>query len=237
MPRASVDILDSIELIASTKDRKASLHPGLCKSPLSSLGFRSLIHYWTVFRDVNHDDTECQPSNKTTSGIRRLVSMSRATLLVCSTFSIWGSGTHCYRTVAESSPSVPRQPTIKTTSGIRRFGAGRLFYILIFLVWVLITLTAYAMDSFWSTQNYSRVHTSWFHKRSTSIWDHQRDNPINRYVIMFHPFKNDSDRICVRNAILLLEVHTNRPTSGISRFESTSTQSPSICTSIFFLCL
>ena len=54
----------------STKDRKASLHPGLCEYT-SYLRLHSLIHYWSVFRDVNHDDTECQPSNKTTSGIRR----------------------------------------------------------------------------------------------------------------------------------------------------------------------
>ena len=121
MPRVSADILNSIWLVTLMKDRKASLHPGLCKCLLSSLGFRSLINYWTVFRDVNHDDIQCQPSNKTTSGIRWLVSICRAMLLVRSTFSICDSETHRYCTVAESSSSVPRQPTIKTTSGIRQY--------------------------------------------------------------------------------------------------------------------
>ena len=129
MPRVSADILDSIWLITLTKDRKAILHPGLCKCLLSSLGFRSLINYWTVFRVVNHDDTQCQPSNKTTSGIQWLVSIYRVMLLVRSTFSICDFGTHRYCTVAESSSSVPRQPTIKTTSGIRRFGVP--FYFLL----------------------------------------------------------------------------------------------------------
>ena len=130
MPRVSADILDSIWLITLTKDRKAILHPGLCKYLLSSLGLRSLIHYWTVFRDVNHDDTQCRPPNKTISGIRWLVLMSRAMLLVCWTFFIWDTETHRYCTVTESSPSVPRQPTIKTTSGIRWFGVHYSFFLL-----------------------------------------------------------------------------------------------------------
>ena len=187
MPRVLVDILNSIWLVTLTKDRKASLHPGLCKCLLSSLGSRSLIHYWTVFRDVNHDDTQCRPPNKTTSGIWWLVSICRAMLLACWTFFIWDTETHRYCTVTESSPSVPRQPTIKTTSGIRRFGVLYSFFSFI-LVCAIAILTPLVANWFKPTQNHSKVYTYWRHKWNTSIWEHQHNISTDWYVNMFHLF-------------------------------------------------
>ena len=103
-------------------------------------------------------------------------------LLVCSTFSICDTRSHSYCTVAESSSSVPRRPTIKTTSGIRRFGAPFSFLSFI-LVCVFAILTPLIPNWFKPTQNHSRVYTHWRHKRNTSIWEHQHDIFIDRYVL------------------------------------------------------
>ena len=115
----------------STKDRKAILHPGLCKDSLFlGIAFTHPLLY---------SFQRCQ---------------SRWYIM----------------------PAIEQDHKRNTT-------VWRPFFFSFISVCVFAIFTPLVPNWFKPTQNHSRVYTHWRHKRNTSIWEHQHDIFIDRYVL------------------------------------------------------
>ena len=106
--------------------------------------------------------------------------MSRDAIGTFNVLHLWlrdSSLLHCGRVIIKCATPTDGQDHKRNTT------VWRPFFFSFISVCVFAIFTPLVPNWFKPTQNHSRVYTHWRHKRNTSIWEHQHDIFIDRYVL------------------------------------------------------